>query len=193
MKTIDEFDEILSNALSEYREAEPLAGLEDRVLRRVQQQSERRKLGWRWSFAAGLAMALLAVAAWIELSHSPYRPRIEQTMVRQVTPAPDTAGSFADPEKRKPPYPATSPGDVLGRSGRGKAPAKTAYAVTRRPMRNRFPVPAPLTSEERALLALARTNPEALQTLPRNDGELAIVPITIQPLTNTGGDNQGDN
>jgi len=60
-------------------------------------------------------------------------------------------------------------------------------------MRNRFPVPAPLTSEERALLALARTNPEALQTLPRNDGELAIVPITIQPLTNTGGDNQGDN
>ena len=44
MKTTDEFDEILSNALSEYREAEPLAGLEDRVLRRVQQQRERRKL-----------------------------------------------------------------------------------------------------------------------------------------------------
>ena len=44
MKTTDEFDEILSNALSEYRKAEPLAGLEDRVLRRVQQQRERRKL-----------------------------------------------------------------------------------------------------------------------------------------------------
>ena len=74
MKTNDEFDRIMSDALSEYREAEPLAGLEDRVLRRVQQQSGRQRLWWRWSFAAGLAVALLAVAAWIELRRSSLPP-----------------------------------------------------------------------------------------------------------------------
>lgn len=193
MKTNDEFDRIMSDALSEYREAEPLAGLEDRVLRRVQQQSGRQRLWWRWSFAAGLAVALLAVAAWIELRDPPYRPLIEQTTVQQVTPVPDTAGNFADLEKRKPDYPETFPSEVLGRSRRGGAPLKAAYTVARRPTRDRFPVPAPLTSEERALMALARTNPEALQTLSRNDEALAIAPITIQPLTGTGGDNQGDN
>jgi hypothetical protein len=192
MKTTDEFDEILSNALSEYRKAEPLAGLEDRVLRRVQQQRERRKLWWRWSFAAGLAMALLAVAAWIELRDPPYRPLIDQTTVQQMTSVLQKDKNLAGLDKPKPDYPETVPNGIFGRSNREEPPARAAYTVAKRPIRGKFPVPTPLTSEERALLALARTNPEALQTLPRNDEALAIAPITIQPLTSTGGD-QGDN
>lgn len=193
MKTTDEFDRILSEALNEYREAQPLGGLEDRVLQRVQQQSGRRKLWWRWSFAAGLATALLAAAAWIELRDPPYRPLIEQTLVQRVQPVPEGAGNPADLKGRKPDYPETFPSEGLGRPGPARTLASTTYAVAKQPMLKKFPKPAPLTPEERALLALARTNPEALQTLPRNDADLAIAPITIQPLTDTGSGNQGDN
>ena len=66
----DEFDKVLDDALSEYREAEPLAGLEDRVLQRLQLQTEqRRKLWWRWSAIAAAAAALI-IAAWIGMGRS---------------------------------------------------------------------------------------------------------------------------
>lgn len=192
MKTTDEFDKILNDALSGYREAQPLSGLEDRVLGRLQQQSEQRKLWWRWSFAAGLAMALLAVAVWIQLRDGSYRPRIEQTTVQRLTPVPQTDPNLAGVDKRKPDYAETAPSEVLRRPRQPGTPLSAASIVARRPKCNRFPVPAPLTSEERALMALANTNPQALQTLPRNSEALAIAPITIQPLADTGGD-QGDN
>lgn len=193
MKTTDEFDRILNNALCEYREAEPLAGLEDRVLRRLQQQNERRQLWWRWSFAAGLTITILAVAAWFELRDPAYVPLIEQTTAQQATPAPGTTGNLAEFDGRKPNYPETFPAETLVRPARVRTPAKGASAPAKRSPHNRFPVPAPLTSEERALVALARSNPQALQALPRTDEELAIAPITIQPLDSNGGENQGDN
>jgi hypothetical protein len=42
-------------------------------------------------------------------------------------------------------------------------------------------------------LALANSDPEALQTLPGNDQELAIAPITFQPLAGADGNHEGDN
>jgi hypothetical protein len=69
----DEFDNILDDAMAEYRDAEPLAGVEGRVLRRLAERTKRRRAWWGWSLAAGLAMALLAVASWFELRDPPYR------------------------------------------------------------------------------------------------------------------------
>ncbi|HVP50275.1 MAG TPA: hypothetical protein VMT56_03535, partial [Candidatus Bathyarchaeia archaeon] len=59
-----EFDGLLHEALSEYREAEPLAGIESRILARIQDRDARRKTpGWRWALAGACAAALV-VAIW---------------------------------------------------------------------------------------------------------------------------------
>lgn len=189
-----EFDNILDDALAEYREAEPLAGLEGRVLRRLAERTNRRTAWWGWSFAAGLAMALLAVAVWFELRDPPYQPLpTYQGSTEQAAPSRHTDRNRADFRSAKPPgYPEGFPPGTSEQPRRASArPALPGGA--HRGRRSQFPVPVPLTSEERALLALAHTDPEALQTLPGNDHELAIAPITIQPLADGTSSNEGDN
>jgi len=195
----DEFDNILDDALAEYREAEPLAGLEGRVLRRLAEPTRRRRAWWGWSLAAGLAMALLAVAARFELRDPPYQPlptyqaSTEQPTVAQPSPNLRTERDLsADLENVRPDYPEGFPAGILGHQRRASSrPALPGGA--NRGRRSQFPAPVPLTFEERALLALARTDPEALRTLPGNDTELAIAPISIQPLADGGDSNEGDN
>jgi hypothetical protein len=197
MKTNDEFDNILDDALAEYRDAEPLSGLESRVLRRVQEQPSRRRAWWGWSLAAGLAMALLAVAAWFELRDPPYRPLpTYQASTEQAAAQPShnlrtEKDLIADLEKVRRDYSETFPADTLKQKRRASSKSTPVLAVSSRG--EQFPAPAPLTSEERALLALAHSDPEALRTLPGNNKELAIAPITIQPLTDGSGGNEGDN
>jgi hypothetical protein len=193
MKHNDDFDLILDDALAEYREAEPLAGMEDRILRRVRQQSERRrKFWWQWSVAAA-TLAVLAVA-WIgshdRARHNVVIPPLARKPIapvgRQIA-APDRLASQRHTAPLRVPRKKVvgpRPVDVAGH---------TQVAVQLLPFRGQFPVPAPLNADERALLALAQTHPEALRTLLHsNDEEMAIVPITIQPLIGEGGD-QGDN
>ena len=49
-----------------------------------------------------------------------------------------------------------------------------------------------MTSQEHALLALARTHPDALLA-PRDDaGKLSIAPIEIKPLASEAGAPQGE-
>jgi hypothetical protein len=62
-------------------------------------------------------------------------------------------------------------------------------------MHQQFPSPAPLCSEERALLAMAQTHPEVLTELAskQDDHEIAIAPIDIEPLVKATTSNQGEN
>lgn len=55
-----------------------------------------------------------------------------------------------------------------------------------------FPTPAPLTSEEYALLTLARTHPDALLAQPDDADKLSIAPIEIKPLAPEAGAPQGE-
>jgi hypothetical protein len=48
--------------------------------------------------------------------------------------------------------------------------------------RDRFPSPAPLTREERSLLAFAQLAPEVARQLAEPDKPLEVQPITIQPI-----------
>lgn len=194
MTVNDEFDNILGDALDEYREVEPLAGLEGRVLRRLTERTKRQRAWWGWSLAAGLAMALLAIAAWFELRNPPYQPLpTYQASTEQASPSPRTDRDRADSWKAGPTgYPEGFPPGTLEQPRKASSrPASPGDA--HRGRRSQFPAPVPLTSEERALLALAHTDPEALRTLPGNDQDLAIVPITIQPLAGSTGSNEGDN
>ncbi len=68
MNDNEQLDNILDQALSEYREAEPLAGIEDRVMQRLRLQPKTRRVTW-WKWAAVAAcVATLAVVIWIGMS-----------------------------------------------------------------------------------------------------------------------------
>src|SRR5271169_5365271 len=90
MNCNDEVDPILDDALAEYRDAEPLAGLEERVLRRLETTGEpARSPWWRWSTALACA-ALVAIAAWIGM-----RGRFRETAPSQ----PPVAHERPSPER----------------------------------------------------------------------------------------------
>jgi hypothetical protein len=197
MTNNDDFDQILDDALAEYREVEPLAGLEGRVFQRLRLQTERRrKFWWRWSTIAAAAAAV-AIAAWIGFSgrvrHElvPMPGGTQKQMGSVARQAPDTDTRAANRELAAPPS-----RETRSVHPRGYVPTSTqAVATARAPVPAQFPSAAPLQPEERVLLALAQTHPELLRELSRdeNDQEISIAPINIKPLAVETGDGQGEN
>ena len=55
----DDLDKLIDGALSAYSAAEPLAGLEQRVLGRVRAAQASRRRRWRWALAAATVAALV--------------------------------------------------------------------------------------------------------------------------------------
>ena len=191
----DELDQMLDDALAEYREAEPLAGLEDRVLMRVKSQAERaRRPWWQWN-AIAAAAAVLAIAAWIGFGGRARHEAPAPVAQKQVLPA-ESYPRAKDTRIAKEPSTDKSVAAakiVPSRIARASAPAQaTTQSAT---VRDHFPSPAPLKPEERMLLALAQTHPEFLGELSRDDDdqEISIAPIHIKPLAEVSDDNQGEN
>jgi hypothetical protein len=166
----DELDKILDNALSSYSREEPRPGLEGRVLNRIREARERRRLRWlHWALATPVfACLLLAVTFWTTRDPAP-NSRKPAPIVAKATPAP-------------PPI----------------ATETVQTTVTRRrlkplhlPKREQFPTPAPLTAEERALLAFVVHSPKQAQQLLADTNShtmepLQIKEIQIEPLHNGG-------
>jgi len=176
-----QFDEQLDHALSEYRDAEPLYGLEDRVLQRLQSQPVERRFGWwRWAAIATCA-GLVLVAIWIGIvqrSHPAWPTQPTQAR-EQVSPPVSSPGSkeVARVTKRTTPPKAGGVGHP--------APALVARPETSasNPAENsQFPTPAPLTEEEHALFALLHSNPNVLPKQPDDPSNMAIAPLEIKPL-----------
>jgi hypothetical protein len=177
-----ELDHILDQALSEYRDAEPLAGMEDRILRRIAAQQQRPRR--RWIFVAVAAAAMVLMALWLGLRERPHQPI---TATNRPQPTQQLAPNPAELEKplAQIPHPAGREAEAGWARARSQSPRLTtpdAQSAQREPSLNQFPAPAPLTGEEHALLALARTNPDVLLNLPETSGELSIAPIDIKPL-----------
>jgi cytoskeletal protein RodZ len=197
MNDNDEFDHVLDEALAQYRDAEPLAGMEQRVLQRVRLHAEHRWKLWRWWGAFAACAAMLAVAAWIGL-----RDRASQEIIAKQ---PATTQQQRPPVESRPKnvntYASQEP--APRRALVAKAPSRSpnvagpalSTSTKQAPVRSQFPSPTPLNSEERALLALAQTHPETLSHLQSNqdDREIAIAPINIQPLVNETSRQQGEN
>jgi len=162
----DELDQLIDTALAGYSDAEPLAGLDQRVLERVRLvEAGRRKRVW-W----GLAVAVAAVAAVVIVSVAPnQRPR--QLMGQAFQPA---AG-------HPPGEPAESPrrAERLAPQRHRKPAAHNAARIL--PKHDRFPTPAPLTAEERALVQLSRFDAGTVRA-PADLRPIEIAPIEIQPL-----------
>lgn len=184
----DQFDGILGEALAEYREAEPLAGIEDRILERIRLQPEPRHRWWYWA-AAAAALAVLLVAVWMGQRTSHRREGVAVPVAReQALPANPVQKTAQAPEaKTKTMKP------QIAKVSRPRRKNPETQLEAGRHMRREFPEPALLNREERALLALANSRPDELSRLTRADGdkEIDIAPIAIAPLAEHDGA-QGD-
>ena len=175
-----EFDDLLEQALSEYRDAEPLAGMEARLLRRLQTRHENRTNRWlRWSLAAAGVVAVI-VAIWITT-----RQRVPQTagpearvVARPIEPQPHQPEAHMEPPLQP----------AVGAQDPAVAPHHAAaIEVTRAPVKQAvpdvFPVPIPLTPEERAFVAALERHPDAVSSTADVDSPAAIAQIEIKPLS----------
>src|SRR5579884_2289713 len=127
----DKLDTLLDHALREYREAEPLAGMEARILQRIAAQVEPRSRRWTWILATAAAAAVVVVALWLGLRERPQ----QQTAATSVAhPAGHATASTAHVET-----PAISSVHARARTTarrRGSAAApQVANAVTAKPGR----------------------------------------------------------
>ena len=161
-----DLETIIDGALAGYSAAEPLEGIERRVLNRVR-ADERARIRRRWALGFALALAASVAAAFILL-----QPR--------TVPPPEAARIvLPDPVIEPTPSRHQPPGR---REGRRRSLPKA----------RQFPLPVPLSGEERALLALVERHPvEAQQVFAelqkRGEEPLEITPIQIAPLPGNGG------
>lgn len=195
MKHNHELDDMLDRALSEYRDAEPLAGMEDRILRRMAAHPERSARRWAWVLAAAAAAVVIVVGSWLGLRERPH----EQTVATSVTQQPAKQAATGPAHAETPPLPSTeshrtTAAHLSSRPALSNRAPQVAKAGAMKTARKPFPTPAPMTTEEHALLALARTHPDAL--LAGGDDALAdklsITPIEIKPLAPESGAPQGE-
>lgn len=156
----DDLDRIIDGALAGYSVAEPLEGIERRVLNRVRTEGRRKRVYW----GLALACAVASVVAFVVLR--PLGVPVPPPSVAAIRPV--QAG-----------YEPAAGGEP--------APHVKVRRARKLPRVRQFPLPAPLSGEERALLALVERHPaEAQQAFAelrkRGEEPLEIQPIQIVPL-----------
>jgi hypothetical protein len=183
MTSDHQFDQLLDDALGEYRDREPVSGLEDRVLQRLWSQTAESRRWWNWG-AIATCTALILIGAGIEIGRrSPTAPSTHP-LWGQVGP-PATARSNANSQSQaiapRPvrQHPSVTPADrrnAFAFHARAGAPTRTAITTSQ------FPTPTPFTAEEHALLTMLHANPDALPKPEENSADTTIAPLEIKPL-----------
>lgn len=192
MNPNNNLDRILDQALSQYSDAEPLAGMEERILRRIAAQPEPTSRRWAWILATAATAAVLVVALWLGSRERP-RQRPTASDVAQQTQQGTT--SVARAGKPVAPSAQSHPEVPILATARRRASSvgpEIAQSAVAKPVLKQFPAAAPMTTEEHALLALARKHPEALFAQPEDKDKLSIAPIEIKPLASETGAPQGE-
>jgi hypothetical protein len=173
------FDKLLNEVLHQDTQVEPLSGIEQRILARLEREPARRS-AWRWiawgAPAAALATCLVALAVW------PHRNIPQQTQ-QLATSAPQNSPTQA-------PWPTPN---IVRQTEIGRPPAQARIAKTETPQKENlpkldvFPTPSPIAEPVRVLAAI--TLPQGVatdlaespaeQTPP---AELRVEPITIAQI-----------
>lgn len=179
----DAVDNILDEALSEYRDSEPLSGLEERLLRRLQlQRQTQRSLWWRWT-AAVAGLALVATVTLV-LVHN--RQRAMAAAHQFAAQASIVGKTPLGPVPKKHGLPSEAHGNAESRLSTRRQVAFAKQHFPRNHVESAsFPTAAPLSLQERSLFRLAKTHPEALREAAGTNTQLAIAPIDIQPLSDS--------
>jgi hypothetical protein len=194
----DELEELLQSGLKSYGDAEPLSGLEDRVLRHVHGRRARR--GWTWFGWAGATasacLLLLAVvfgyrADWLVPDGSAHRADAS------LGAHPPADGKLTDAQESSL-NAAAGPELQAGhaRAGKSLAAKQIRASPERLPKLEMFPTPHPLSSEERALVEFVNKHPQEVQQLADAEGQslepIQIAAIHIEPLTMDGPQPEGE-
>jgi hypothetical protein len=160
--TSDELNRLLDDALTTYSRREPQPGLEQRVLDAIRAAPPAPKFIFpRWAFAALAAACLLILAITLRLHRTSSPPPTTWNLPAPAVPAqPQTA-------QRAPEYKIAK-----------KSPGKHLSL----PKRQEFPSPAPLTNEERALLAFVARAPAEAREVLMSAQQQSIEPIRIEQI-----------
>jgi hypothetical protein len=165
----DELERILESGIASYRNAEPLAGLEERVIGRIgRTETPRRSVNaWLGILALGLAGMVVAGLVFIPVKRSEPRPRVAGVVAQ--------ARSIESPPVR-----------VLKPRRQGRiTQVLRVRALPKGPV---FPTPLRLTAEERLMAMMVARNPdeaaEAFDSLRRRaDEPIAIAPIVMPQIS----------
>lgn len=161
----DTLDSMLDGALACYSGAEPLTGLEERVLQRVRASDvpRRRPVGWAVAFALAAALVLVAIVMKTPRYATPKRGEIART---------EASAKLEQPR-------------IVSKERSIRLTARRAPSSL--PKQQQFPAPAPLTTEERALRSFVERDPAEAQQVfaqlrKRTNDPIEIQPIQIAPL-----------
>ena len=160
----DELDRMLDAALAKYA-SEPRAGLEERVLANLRNESARvpDRAWWRWSAIAAVAAVIVTVLA---LSLRPDKPSRTVVVNHSSTPtkAPKDRGteivSNAHKNGTRPARPSTARKPAM-------RPPPPEVAIASAPRLDQFPSPQPLSEQEKILQNYVAQNPEQAVLLAR--------------------------
>ena len=167
------FDELLDGILQEDGQAEPIAGLEGRILTRLASMPERR---FSWRFVAwGLGAAIPAcLALAFALSHHS-KPPVELPMLaqHQSEPSPQVAVDSAKPAV------------ISARRDTKRAPVPVAVPATEQaeelPKLDVFPTPRAPEEPLREPVTIAQDNHTPAP--PLDQAGKAIVKVVVEPIT----------
>jgi hypothetical protein len=171
----DQLNSMLDDALSVYSGAEPLEGLENRILHRVRAGEVKRRRPLRWAFAVAAALVLVAIV--MKTPHNP-APKTRD-ISRAEIPAPVSPRANVE-----------DPG-VAPKRRRRTIRARRTLLPESLPKQEQFPAPAPLTAEEQALRTFVERRPAEAQQVfaqlqKRSNEPIQIEPIQIAPLQING-------
>jgi hypothetical protein len=160
----DDLERMIDGALTAYSDSEPLAGLEQRVLSRIEiAGSPSRRRMW---LQLALTASTVAPAVLLRIA-----PRTEQRTSPQIAVAMRAPARPILPEASWIPH------------FRLVIEAKTRRASPRGlPKQERFPAVSPITSQERALLALVTRHPAEARQAFADLQKRSRAPIEIQAI-----------
>jgi hypothetical protein len=159
-------DALLNAALNSYADAEPLNGLEERVLNRASRARPRMRLRYGSLVAIAASLGLSCFFAYFTLQKTATEPKRADVRVARVEPPTPARIPLPPPRQER---------------------VRHRRSVQRLPKREMFPTPQPPSAEERALLRFVERDPkeaaEAFASLQRQmDAPLEIPPLEIKPL-----------
>jgi hypothetical protein len=187
MSDNEQLDDILDEALGEYRQAEPLAGIESRILARIhagESGSTNRSLRWAIALACGAA---IAAAVWFGIGRR----------IPHIAAPPETATG-------KPIEKAVAPTSVPTTIASASRAVEARKAATRTVLQTPptgtaaqvkpavFPSPTPLSAEERAFTAALNRSASVMLVASEPDKAITIAEIVIKPLDASGSTPGGD-
>lgn len=173
MQNDHELDRMIESALTSYSDAEPAIGMETRICARaLTGRPPRRTRFWLWMVPVPVfACAIVLVWAALLKPHTRSMPRLQGRI------ASSGAEELSHSKTPEPRFAQDSHSTTLKHRPSRIQPAPSEQL----PKQDTFPSPAPLTAEERQLVALTRSWGSAT-TAVSGDTSIDIAPLEIAAL-----------